>query len=516
MNKTLLLLFAILCSILFSTRSSAQTIKNYEAQWKKIDELIKKKNLPKSALEEVKKIYSLAKNEKQDAQVIKSLVYMVGLQQENREENEIQAIKEIEKEIAINKEPAASILRSLLADLYWHYFQRHRWQLYERTNTISFNKEDIATWTLEDFHKKISELYLQSLQNEIVLKNTKLQPFDAIIIKGNVRYLRPTLYDLLAHKALDYFKNNERDIKKPAYSFEINQSEAFALAAEFAVYKFVTRDSLSLQHKALQIYQKLLQFHLSDPKPDALIDVDIDRIQFVYQHSVLENKEEYYRQALSNVTKKYTVSPQVSQAWFLLAVYYESLAAKYVPLKDTANRYARIQAKEILEKTMKDSLIYKGTEGWANSYNLLNEITRPQFSFELEKVNVPGQPFRSLIKYKNLPALHLRLIKADETLKQGLQNSYDEKYWTALLKAASIRNWQQALPATNDLQQHSVEIKLDALPVGEYILLASADKNFEKKNTILGARLFYVSNISYANRFLFYIEKAASQWPMQQ
>jgi hypothetical protein len=149
---------------------------------------------------------------------------------------------------------------------------------------------------------------------------------------------------------------------------------------------------------------------------------------------------------------------------------------------------------------MKDSLIYKGTEGWANSYNLLNEITRPQFSFELEKVNVPGQPFRSLIKYKNLPALHLRLIKADETLKQGLQNSYDEKYWTALLKAASIRNWQQALPATNDLQQHSVEIKLDALPVGEYILLASADKNFEKKNTILGARLFYVSNISYANQ----------------
>src|SRR5688572_5279589 len=499
MNKTLLLFLVTLCFLFLNTPLLAQT-KNYEAQWKKIDELIQKKNLPKTALEEVKKIYALAKKENQDAQIIKALVYMAGLQQENRENSEVQAIKEIEKELSINKEPGTSILKSLLADLYWQYLQRHRWQLYERTNTMGFSKEDIATWTIEDLHKKISDLYLQSVKNETLLKTTKLQPFDAIIIKGNVRHLRPTLFDLLAHKALNYFRNSERDIKKPAYAFEINSLEAFAPAAEFAAHNFVTRDSLSLHHKALLLYQKLIQFHLNDARPDALIDVDIERIQFVYRNSVLENKDEYYQQALSDLTKKFAVSPQVSQAWYLLAAYYESLASKYQPNTDTANRYARLQAKDILEKVVKDSLTYKETEGWANSYNLLNEIIKPQFSFELEKINIPGQPFRSLIKYKNLPSLNLRLIKADENLKQALQNSYDEKYWTALLKATSIRNWQQTLPATNDLQQHSVEIKLDALPVGEYFLLASGDKNFDKKNNPLGARLFYVSNISYVNQ----------------
>ena len=45
--------------------------------------------------------------------------------------------------------------------------------------------------------------------------------------------------------------------------------------------KFITKDSLSLQHKALLIYQKLIAFHLKDAKPDALIDADIQRIQFV-------------------------------------------------------------------------------------------------------------------------------------------------------------------------------------------------------------------------------------------
>src|SRR5215212_8743340 len=149
--KPLTFLVTILLLIFCSGELMAQ-VKTYSAQWKKVDELIQKKNLPKSALEEVKKIYALAKKEKQDAQIIKSLVYMIGLQQGNREDNGMQAIKEIEKEIVVNKEPASSILKSLLADLYWQYFQQYRWRLYDRTNTVNFNKNDIATWTIEDFH----------------------------------------------------------------------------------------------------------------------------------------------------------------------------------------------------------------------------------------------------------------------------------------------------------------------------------------------------------------------------
>jgi uncharacterized protein (DUF2384 family) len=53
----------------------AQQIKNYDPQWKIVNELFEQKNLPKSALEEVKKIYALAKKDGQKAQIIKSLVY---------------------------------------------------------------------------------------------------------------------------------------------------------------------------------------------------------------------------------------------------------------------------------------------------------------------------------------------------------------------------------------------------------------------------------------------------------
>ena len=150
--KTLLsLVVLILISIL--PGYSQTPLKTYEKEWKKIDDLITKKKLPKTALTEVKKIYALAKKEKQDAQVIKAVVYMIGLQKETREENETAGIQEIEKEIGVAKEPVVSIFNSLLADVYLNYFQQNRWRLYDRTETKQFKKEDIKTWTVAYFHK---------------------------------------------------------------------------------------------------------------------------------------------------------------------------------------------------------------------------------------------------------------------------------------------------------------------------------------------------------------------------
>lgn len=490
-----LFLTLTLISLISMSASSQTPVKKYEKEWKKVDDLVNKE-LPKSALTEVKKIYDLAKKEKQDAQVIKALIYISNLQYENREDNEKLSIVDLEKEIAGSKEPMTSLLKSLLAGKYWSYYQQHRWQLYNRTKTENFSKTDIATWDAEDFHRKISELYLQSLKEEKLLQQTKLEPYDAIITKGNMRHLRPTLYDLLAYQALGYFENDERDIKKPAYAFEINQAAAFDPAADFIKQKFTTKDSLSLQHKALLTWQKLIALHLGDAKPDALLDADLQRLEFVKQHSTHPDKDELYFKALTQIAAKYGNHPAAAQAWYLLAAWHEEKATSYKPNGDTAFRYSRVKAREILEKIMqqKDS-----SEGKINAHNLLLSLKAKSLLFTVEKVNVPSQPFRSLVEYKNINTLHLRIIKPDESLKKALENQYDEKYWPAIIAAKPLKTWQQALPATNDHQQHSTEIKIDALPSGEYLLVASDDASLSNRNAIIGARLFYVSGISYVN-----------------
>ncbi|MFV0606043.1 MAG: alpha-2-macroglobulin family protein [Niabella sp.] len=477
-------------------KSNAQSVKNYESDWEVVTTNINK-GLPATALEVVKKIYTRAKAENQKAQVIKSAIYMSLLQNENRENNIIQSIKDIEKELATSKEPVTAIFNSFLANLYQQYYDLHRYQLYNRTNTINFEKDDIATWTIDDFHQKISALYLRSIIQKQLLQQTKLGDFDAIITKGNTRQLRPTLYDLLAHNALQYFKNDEREISRPAYAFQINQESAFAPAATFIKENFETKDSLSLQHKALLVYQNLIAFHLKDKNPKALIDVDIDRLSYVYNHSVNPQKEAQYYNALKNISEQYPDNPTTDNAQFLMAQWHFQKGRQYDANGDTSNQYEIQKAKQLIDKILTKE---KQSEGWVNAYNLNNQIITPKFSFEVEKVNIPNEPFRMLVKYSNVSKIHLRIIAATGALKKAVKNEDGKNhYWNMLANATPLKSWIQPLPENTDYQNHSAEIKIDALPKGEYFILTSINSDFQRTVNILGLKLTYISDISYVN-----------------
>ncbi len=474
---------------------------NYNMQWKKIDDFVGK-GLTQSALAEVDKIYNAAKKNNNDPQVIKSLLYKITLKQNIEEDASVKNIDTLEIEIRSSKEPAKSILQSIAAQMYWDYFHQNRYKLYNRTNTADFNKKDIATWTADDLHKKIGGLYLSSINNEKLLQQTKLTPFDAIIMKGNVRYLRPTLYDLLAHRALDYFKSDERDITRPAYAFEIKDKEAFAPAAEFIKHTFSTKDSASLHQKALLIFQELLSFHLNDDKPDALIDADIERVSFVNQYGVMENKDELYIQALKNISQKFNNNPASAKALFMIAQETYNKATQAPQYADSASKYTLRQAKELLDAIIKT---FPESEGGINAKNLLNQLLHPQISLTTEKVNVPGLPFRTLVNYKNFNTVYFRLIELTPQLKKEVAKNYDnEKVFQKLTTIKSFKSWKQELPATDDYLSHSVEIKIDALPVGEYAILGSASGDFSFDKNPLAAQYFYVSDISFINSGLQY------------
>lgn len=492
-------ILSLVCStMLILVANAQQKMKMYEKEWKQVDSFIHKAGLTESALTAVNNIYSQAKKEGNDAQVIKALLYRAELQQYKEEDAVKKSILQLETEIAASKDPVKAVLQNVTAQKYWNYFQQNRWQLYNRTQTVNFQKDDLATWGTEDFHKKIGELYLASLSNEKLLQQTKLEPFDAIIIKGNVRHLRPTLFDLLAHRALEYFMNNERNIKKAADAFEIDDEIAFADAKEFLGHKFTTTDSLSLQFKALQLYQRLLQFHAADAKNDAFIDVDLARIQYVYSNAVMENKEALYVKALEYVGNKYQFIPPATQAWYLLAQWHVTQGAQYNPEHGETNRDEYLKAMSICDKVIiqKDS-----SEGKLNCQNLVREITRRELNLQTEKVNVPGQAFRTLLNWRNFTQLSIRVVKMDAKTRESLgNNTWDDEYWKKLVKLPAVKTFRTTLPDTRDYQKHAVEIKIDALPVGEYALVASVDDGFSIANNQLAIQQFYVSNIAYITK----------------
>ncbi|HXL56255.1 MAG TPA: hypothetical protein VN958_08370, partial [Chitinophagaceae bacterium] len=427
----------------FNSVYAQKIVNGYSHQWKKVDDLITKK-LTKSALDEVAMIYTIAKKEKNDPQMIKALVYRVTLLHNIEEDADVKSIVAIEKEIVTAKEPAKSILYSIAAEMYWNFFKQNRYKLYNRTGILhreGFIKDDIQTWSIADFHKKIGERYLASIKEDKLLQQTSLETFEPILIKGNARYLRPYLFDLLAHRALEYFKNDERDIIQPAYAFVINDQNAFADAREFVSHKFVNKDSSSLHYYALLIFQKLLVFHAVDTKPDALIDADIERIDFVKQYGVMNGKIDLYIKALENIVITYKDIPSSAQAGYLMAQeIFNQASAIDVNAGAKKSKYTIEEAKEIAEGVMQK---FPGSEGVINAKNLLNQIFHKELNLSSEKVDIPDEPFRTLVSYKNFSSLNFRIIQLTPEFKKLVENNNDnDQVWKKLTAEKFIRSWK--------------------------------------------------------------------------
>ncbi len=476
--------------VLFTATLSAQNMKtNYTNWWQKIDSLVEKKGLYRSALTEINALYKKAKSEKQEAQQIKALVYRIGLQQELEEFIDTLAIHDLKLEIAANAGTTKAILNTLLADYYIGYYQQHRWELYNSSTTRNYQKESIRTWGAADFHEAIDDAFTEGLKESISLQSSNIEKYDAIVRKGNARKLRPTIYDLLAWKALEYYQQEESEIVRPTETFKLRDTVLFAPASEFINRQFQTSDTNSHHYRAVILYQQLLSFHQNDKNPDAFIDADINRIQFIFNNSSIPGEKRLYASALEKIYSRYKGQPAADQAAFLLA--------SHLTTSTPADHKRAISICEGVIKTKNDS------EGYINCNNLLQSIKEPSLSITTENVNIPSQPFRTLVSWKNLDKIYLRLIKVDQAgriawLSKNYGNNND--WWSGILKQKAIRNWDQSLPGEIDHNDHRTEIKIDALPLGEYILLAASKPDMQAGDTYLSANYFHISSISYVKR----------------
>ena len=474
----------------------------YESKWKAVDSLSGQKGLTESALAVVNGIYAQARRENNDAQMIRALIYRGYLSSLNHEDAEVTSVKELEKEIGEARQPVKSVLQSVLAGVFRTYFQQVRWRLYQRTQTVHFDKSDMTTWALGDFFTRISDLYLASIKEEKLLQSIKLDAYEPILIKGNTRNLRPTLFDLLAHQALEYFKSSEQGIQLPASVFEVDDPAVFADAGTFAGHTFHSDDSLSLHFKALQLFQQLIRMHLSDPAPDALLDVDIERISFANQNSVMEDKDSLYMEALTRLTDRYGLLPVVAQAWFLQAQQHMQQAGNFDPairsVGDSMARYENGLALSICQKILaeKDS-----SEGKKNCDMLRHTILQKQLQIQTERVNLPNQPLHAMITWCNFDHLYLRLMQMDNS-ENNVEASvalWNNDALDKILDGPAYRSFTQVLPDPGDHRTHRTEIGIGSLPPGAYVLVASSSPDWSRKEGIISAQYMYVSTIAFVS-----------------
>ncbi|MFY7899742.1 MAG: MG2 domain-containing protein [Chitinophagaceae bacterium] len=501
--------------ILFSITSNAQNnVQEFNKEWQLIDSLITKKNLPKSALQQVKLLYAKAKQKKVIAEQIKCLIYQFQLETTTTEQGLKEQIQVLQKELnSANNLVHKSLLHAFIAHQYLAYFENNRWKIYNRSNTINIVKDDFTTWNSKDFNSVITNHYLIALAPVETLKTVATSAFGAIVEKGTDSLARPTLFDLLAHAALSYFKTDEANIHQASKKFSIKQPAALETIDAFNTAKFVITDSTITQSYVLGIYQQLFQLHQNNHA--ALLPINKERIEWVYQYANFINKDSLYQLAIQEVIQKFSKHDVTAEYQLLLAKFFYTKANDYKPLTDTSNRFARVKALNIIENAL--PLYNPKSTGYLQLLELKKDILQKQLNLQIEKVNPILQPSRALVEFKNIDTLYYRIINVQQNdTIHFLQ--WQNHFWSYAKKLPFQESAIQFLPATNDYQLHSVEIKIPALPNGKYALLSSSSKYFNDSIDQMAITYFYISDLAYFKSGFsnYYVVNRMSGKPIEQ
>ncbi|MFN8231284.1 MAG: alpha-2-macroglobulin family protein [Bacteroidia bacterium] len=468
----------------------------YENLWQQVNDF-ENKGLPESALKVILEIYEKAKKEENAPQFVKAVIYKLKYNQTKQEFSQQKNIDELKLEIKNNKFPIKPILQSLLADSYWQYYQANRWQFHNRSQTAQFNNDDVATWDLKTIVNETIKLYKASLSESNLLKEVKLDLFDDIINKGtpDTRKWRPTLYDFLAHRSLDFFKNSEADVTKAAEQFAINENEYLKPYNDFLKFNVnAPKDSLELKYYAINLFKDLYNFNLKTSNLSAVLDLEFERLDFAYSYSKNELKDSLFLETLNYLQTEFKNSKRVAEVKHRIALYYYNKSSAYVPLQSDLYKDFKQKAHQICTEITKE---YPNTRGAQLAFNTINTITSKALQLTSEQTNDVNLPNRVLVNYTNINKLYFKIVKTDYFAHSKLTaKTYGEKLFEKLHTLPEALKFTQSLPDDKDFNNHSVEIKIPVLEPGYYILLASTDEKFEYNNAINSYQTYIVTDIA--------------------
>ncbi|GAB3546700.1 alpha-2-macroglobulin family protein [Spirosoma fluminis] len=516
MNRTLISL--LLTCLALAASAQNRPLPDYVRDWRRADTLAAK-GLPKSALAIANRIYNEAKAARNYPQLAKAAMHRMIFRSYSDEDAYVELVRSMQADIRDTPEPARSVLQSALAMIYWQYFQQNRYKFYNRATvdkpanqkTPADSTSDFTTWDAHQLVSATTQAYLASVQNKELLQRIPVSDYEVLIDKGDAdtRVLRPTLYDLLAHRAISFFQNTEPDLLKPVFRFVLDKPDYLSGPDGFAQLTIESLDSLSGRYQALRLYQQLIQFHLADKDPSALADADAMRLSFVRGYSTVPNKDTLYRQTLTQQISRY--KGQLAEAIYafelarLLAddngpqpLQDDDQLDTGTPAPDPA-KWNRKQAADICRDLEKR---YPKTYIAQQAARLLSQLLNPTFSAQVELVNSPDQPFRALVTYQNVSRLQYRIIRLNAAERQVYRSLYNTPEQRQLvvdnwLRRPIVAEGDVMLPDDGDLREHSTEIALRGLPLGCYALLVTSDTKFQAKGGTIDWASFWVSSLSY-------------------
>ncbi len=491
-------LFKYSCIILFGVMMAGATGAqdkewSREDAWKQVDKA-REKGRPKTAIKHIEPIIEAAAAEKDYDELIKAIVFKIALQGEIQGHHAEEKIARLEKAIQDAPAPAKPILNSILANWHLHYFQQNRWRIMRRTRTSEAPGDDMTTWSLPRILKEIDLQFTRALADSDKLKKIPVEDYDELLEQGNVPdSYRPTLFDFVAYDALDFYTAGEQAGAAQQDAFEIpSTSPVFAPAEDFIEWKPATADQDSPTLKAVKLYQELLKFHMNDQDKSAFIEANLTRLIFGHNKAFGNEKDEFYKKALSRIEDRWQGHPIAARALHRWAEV----------LRDEGDL---VKAHEIASRGFKR---FPESFGGKKCFNLVHRIEAPSLDIRTERVwNKPWPDIKAT--YRNLNKIYFRAYSYNfaQRLKEREKNwnfnveYLDQDELKKLLRTKPNAQWSANVAPTPDYAANKEH--LDApkdLGPGPYFIVASADESFSEEKNMVSFASVWVSELALVIR----------------
>lgn len=452
------------------------TADEYDKLWKKVEKA-ESKGLTQEALLATEEIYNKAKQGKNSPNLIKAITHIMKYKGATAVNADSANIMHLELEIRSAETPTKQILQSMQAEMFWDYYQSHRWQILDRTRVGNENGKNFLTWDAPRFMKQIFKLYLASIENRSELQKVNINDYLVILKRDGKESakLRPSIYDLLAHRALDFFMRSDYDITRPAYKYVLPAEEGLTTWTNFLKIQFETPDSSSKDLHAARIFQNLLRSHKDSISQ--LLDVDLKRLSWARQHTENEGKDTIYIKTLEGLAQKYYDNEVVAEVYANIIEYYIQRGENYN--SETGDKYKNdfYKAAGIADVMLKR---FPNASGTKRCQILKQQVLRKEVEITVEEIGQPNQAQKALLTYRNHFQWYARIVAYSEEIDKKLGEEYNATKTAKILASlAPLKSWEIELNAETDYRTHKTEIYIPEMPTGKYWLILSDNAAFD-------------------------------------
>ncbi|MGE5432930.1 MAG: MG2 domain-containing protein, partial [Syntrophomonadaceae bacterium] len=470
--------------------STVNSPNDYEAFWRKIDSLDENK-MTQSAKKIAEDIYQMALIEKNDRQILKALLVKLSYEKALDSKNKKLMFKEMKEGIDRLRFPERNILLSFLAGECYQYYSNNIYTFSSRSGIQADTSSDVETWSLKRMRDETEKLFFASLERSEELKRIPASEYSYYILKGNYYgyKFRPTLYDMLCHQALNCFRSGYFDFDRFENS-KPGDPGLMGSAEEFLRTVNEYKDSSFAKNNCVRILKELTSFHIKDTSKEELADIDLMRLDYFRGNFNGSNRDSLYLNALYKLLDYYKGSLPSSRVLAALASFYKILPYSWNNPDDLRNGLKKALA-------LCDSAIvnFPNSFGAKESEVIKNDILEKYLLLNTEGTVLPGETFRVLVTCKNVNKVYFRIIE-DALVKSDTIHRDVPSLIDFFRNIRPFNAFEQAFPDLNDHKGHKYDVFFPPLPLGRYIILASADSDFSGRSGFTFYQGIYVTNLS--------------------